>query len=305
MSRTSIIIDTDPGVDDAIALLMAMVSPELEILGITTVAGNVTQELAYDNARRLVQLADQNIEVYKGCETPMVIPLETAAHIHGLGGLGNYQTENLPPQSCLHAVDFIIQQCMESLETPITICTLGPLTNLAMALVKCPEIRAGIKQVITMAGAFNIAGNFSPAAEFNIYVDPHAAYVVINAGLDLTMIPLDVTNKTNVPYMWLETLSSGTGKVYAAVEQMLAFGLRKGWKPKIHDACVIACLLKPELFTLRPHLVKVDHNSGPSIGNTLLYPKTETPNLTAAMEIDQHAFFQLLSDRFKAYESPR
>ncbi len=303
MSRTSIIIDTDPGVDDAIALLLAMISPELDILGITTIAGNVTQELAYDNARRLVQLSDQSIEVFRGCESPMVIPLETAAHIHGLGGLGHYQTEDLPSRNSLHAVDFIIQQCLENQKSPITICTLGPLTNLAMALVKRPEIKKGIKQVISMAGALGVAGNITPTAEFNVCVDPHAAHVVLSAGLNLTMIPLDVTNKTNVPYLWLETLSSGSGKVYAAVEQMLAFGLRQGWQPKIHDACVIACLLKPELFTLRRCLVKVDHDSGVSRGNTLLYPKSDDPNLTAAMEIDQHAYFQLLSERFKEYES--
>ena len=286
MSKTSIIIDTDPGVDDAIALLLAMASSELNILGITTVAGNVTQDLAYDNARKLVMLADRNIEVFRGCESPMVIPLKTASHIHGLGGLGHYLAETLPSKDSLHAVDFIIQQCLENLETPITICTLGPLTNLAMALVKCPEIKAGIKQVICMAGALDVAGNISPAAEFNIYVDPHAAHVVLSAELDLIMIPLDVTNKTNVPYLWLESLSSGSGKVYAAVEQMLAFGLRQGWQPKIHDACVITCLLKPTLFSLQPCLVKVDYDSGISRGNTLKDSKSDNPNLKAALEID-------------------
>ena len=144
----SIIIDTDPGIDDAIALLVAMMSPELNILGITAVAGNVTQDIAFKNVHKINHLAKTSITIYKGCEAPMVVPYEKVDNIYGETGLGYYDQKVTVPDNTLHGVDFIIRQCRSHCNSPITICTLGPLTNLAMALIKSPDIKKGIESAI-------------------------------------------------------------------------------------------------------------------------------------------------------------
>ena len=192
-----IIIDTDPGQDDAVAILLALASTELEVLGLTAVAGNVPLALTHTNARRILELADRaEVPVCAGASRPMVRPLVTAEHVHGRTGLDGADlpdpTVPLHPQ---HGVDFIVETLLMAEPGEVTLCTLGPLTNVALALQRAPEIATRIREIVMMGGAYFEVGNITPAAEFNIYVDPHAADVVFRSGVPLTVLPLDVTHK--------------------------------------------------------------------------------------------------------------
>jgi purine nucleosidase len=198
MMPRPIIIDTDPGQDDAVAILLALSAPEeLRLLGIAAVAGNVPLSLTEKNARKICELAGKpNTPVYAGCARPMVRPGVTAEHIHGKTGLdGPDLPEPTMPLQPGHAVDFIIDRLMAAHDASVTLCMLGPLTNLGMALVKGPAIVTKIREVVLMGGGWMEGGNVTPAAEFNIFVDPHAAHNVFTSGVPITMLPLDVTHK--------------------------------------------------------------------------------------------------------------
>ena len=193
-----IIIDTDPGQDDAAALMLAFASPdELNLLGITTVAGNVPLSYTSRNARIVCELCGQDSRaVYEGADRPMVRDLVTAEHVHGKTGLDGAvlpePTMTVQPQ---HAVDFIIDTIRREPEGSVTLCTLGPLTNIGLALQKAPDIAPRVRELVMMGGGFFEGGNITPAAEFNIYVDPDAAAAVVGSGIPVTMMPLDVTHK--------------------------------------------------------------------------------------------------------------
>ena len=198
MSQRQIIIDTDPGQDDAVAMLLALASPEdLEVLGITAVAGNVPLTLTEKNARKMCELAGRtDVPVYAGCSRPMMRPLHTAEYVHGPTGLdGADLPEPTMPLQSAHAVDFLVRTLRDPPEDSITLCTLGPLTNIGMALVMAPEIVPAVHEIVMMGGAFFEGGNTTPAAEFNIWVDPHAAHLVFTGGIPITMMPLDVTHQ--------------------------------------------------------------------------------------------------------------
>ena len=198
MSRRPIIIDTDPGQDDAIAILAALASPEeLEVLAVTSVAGNVPLRLTTKNALALVELAGRtDVPVYEGCARPMINSLVSAEDVHGPTGLDG---ADLPDPATNvaegHAVDAIIDMLRVADDGAVTMCTLGPFTNVGMAMVKAPDIVPRIRELVLMGGGFSEGGNTTPAAEFNIYVDPHAAHVVFTSGVPLVMMPLDVTHK--------------------------------------------------------------------------------------------------------------
>ena len=196
MTPRPIVIDTDPGQDDALAILLALASPELDVLGIAAVAGNVPLHLTESNARRICELAGRrDTKVFAGCPRPMVRTLTTAEEVHGLTGLDGHDfPEPTMPLQPGHAVDWMVDTLMAAGEREITICTLGPLTNVAMAMVKEPRILSRIREIVMMGGGFAEGGNVTPAAEFNIYVDPHAAQVVFTSGCKLTLMPLDVTH---------------------------------------------------------------------------------------------------------------
>ena len=196
MSAKPLLIDCDPGKDDAVALLLALASPEaLNILGITTVAGNVPLSMTQKNARKICELAGRaDVLVHAGCPRPMLHPLITAEHVHGSGGLdGADLPEPRMPLQAMHGVNFLINTLMNS-ASEITLATLGPLTNIAVAIIQEPGIVSRIGEIVLMGGAIT-EGNVTPSAEFNIYVDPHAAHVVLNSGIKLTMISLDVTHQ--------------------------------------------------------------------------------------------------------------
>ncbi|MFQ4136070.1 nucleoside hydrolase [Nodosilinea sp. PGN35] len=301
-----LIIDCDPGVDDAIAILLALASPaEFNLLGITTVAGNVPLALTTANARRICHLAQRGVPVYAGCPRPLLRSLITAEDIHGATGLqGAELPEPTLPLPVQHAVAFLIEQ-LTTASAPITLVTLGPLTNLAVALIQCPEIAQGIDRVVMMGGALG-GGNITPAAEFNIYVDPHAAKVVVEAGLPLTMIGLDVTHQVVTTPERLRALESlGTPVGQAAAGMLRHYGQldveRHGLAaPPLHDPCVIAYLLRPDLFTGRPMRLAVETEGSLCLGRTVAnaYPTAAAPANARVIEtVDAEGFYTLLTER--------
>lgn len=307
MTALPLIIDCDPGVDDAIALLLALASPaELNILGITTVAGNVPLALTQQNALKICELARRpDIKVLAGCPRPLLRPLLTAETVHGITGLDG--AEFPEPQMKLqsqHAVQFLIEQ-LSNAQQPITLATLGPLTNIAVALIQAPAIASKIERVVVMGGAIT-QGNVTPAAEFNIYVDPHAAKGVLEAGLNLTLISLEVTHQVLTTPERLAALQALGTPVSAAVVNLLSFyGAaeveRHGWRgAPLHDPCVIAYLLAPELFSGRWLRVDVETSSLLTLGQTLvdLWQSGERPPNAYVIEtVNADGVYDLLLNR--------
>jgi purine nucleosidase len=303
-----IIIDTDPGQDDAVAILAALASPELEVKAVVAVAGNVPLALTEKNSRSLVQLAGRtDVPVYAGCVRPMVNELVTAEYVHGDSGIDGADlpdpTIDLAPG---HGVDAIIDLVLDADDDGITICPLGPLTNVAMAIVKEPAIKPKIREIVLMGGGFFEGGNVTPAAEFNIYVDPHAAHVVFTSGVPIVMMPLDVTHKAlTTPERVEQFRALGTASG-TAVAGMLDFFDRYDSEKygidgaPLHDPGVIAYLLDPDMFDGRHVAVEIDTAPGPSQGTTLIdwWRVTDAkPNATVMRDIDDAAFFDLLIDR--------
>jgi purine nucleosidase len=308
MTPHPIIIDTDPGQDDALAILLALASPELAILGITTVAGNVPLRLTESNARRICELAGRrDTKVFAGCARPMVRALTTAEHVHGPTGLDGHDfpepTMALQPD---HGVDWMVETLMAAGEREITLCTLGPLTNVAMAMVKEPRIVSRIREVVMMGGGFAEGGNVTPAAEFNIYVDPHAAQVVFTSGCKLTLIPLDVTHQALTTPARLERFGAIGTPVGRACHDMLSFYRRHDIGKygsdggPLHDPCVIAYLLAPEIFEGKHIALEVEISSEKTMGMTMAdwWGVTDAPpNCTVMKAIDDEAFYNTLIDR--------
>ncbi len=302
-----IIIDTDPGQDDAVALLLALASPEeLDVLGITTVAGNVPLKLTTRNALMMIELAGRSdVPVYAGCDRPMVRPLVTAEYVHGKTGIdGAAVPEPTMAPADGHAVDFIIETTRS---TPgLTMCTLGPLTNLGSALQRAPDIAAGIKQVVLMGGGFFEGGNTTPAAEFNIYDDPQAADIVFRSGIDLVMMPLDVTHQALTSDARVDAFKALGNASGAATAGMLEFFERYDMErygtagAPLHDPTVIAYLLEPEIFGGRTCSVEIETVSELTIGMTVVDwwgLTANDPNCLVINEIDGEQFYQLLTER--------
>ncbi|MDZ5449110.1 nucleoside hydrolase [Labrys sp. ZIDIC5] len=305
MSR-SIIIDTDPGQDDALALLLALGSPELEVLGITTVAGNVPLALTSRNARVVCELAGRSdITVCAGADRPLLRPLVTAEHVHGKTGLdGADLPEPTMPLSQRHGVDFIVETLMTRPSGTITLCPLGPLTNIALALLREPRIAPRIKEIVLMGGGCFEGGNMTPAAEFNIFVDPHAAKAVFASGVPITMAPLDVTHKALTTRPRVDRIRKiGTRVSDAAVGwldfferfDVQKYGSEGG---PLHDPCVIAWLLKPDLFTGRSCNVEIETESQLTQGMTVIdwWGVTDRPkNAFVLGGIDAEGYFDLIA----------
>ncbi len=302
-----ILIDTDPGQDDAVALLLALASPaELQLLGITTVAGNVPLELTTRNALMMVELAGRpQVAVYAGCDRPMVRPLVTAEYVHGKTGIDGAGTPAPTTEAAAgHAVDFIVQT---ALATPgLTVCTLGPLTNLGTALERSPEIGDNIEQIVLMGGGFFEGGNTTPAAEFNIYVDPQAADIVFRAGIPLVMMPLDVTHQALTSDARVEAFKALGNAAGGATAGMLEFFERYDMErygtrgAPLHDPTVIAYLLEPELFGGRQCWVEIETTSELTMGMTVVDwwgLTNHEPNCLVINQIDDERFFGLLIER--------
>ena len=290
------------------AILAALASPdELEVVAVTVVAGNVPLDLTVANALALVELAGRrDVPVYRGSVRPMINDLVTAEYVHGPTGLdgADLPAPEIEPADG-HAVDHIVDILMSRRE-PTTLCTLGPLTNIALALVKEPLIAAKVDQLVMMGGGFFEGGNTTPAAEFNIYVDPHAAHVVFTSGIPIVMMPLDVTHQaltTPERLQRFEDLGTPAGE---AVAGMLGFYDRHDRAKyhleggPLHDPTVIAYLLSPGLFGGREVSVEIVIAPGPTQGMTLVDWWGVTgndPNAMVMNEIDADGFFDLLIER--------
>ena len=309
MAPRKIIIDTDPGQDDAVAILLALASPEdVTVLGITAVAGNVPLDLTQKNARIICELAQKtDVPVFAGAKRPLERPLVTAEHVHGKTGLDGPQlpdpTMTLQDQ---HAVDFIIQTLRAEPSGTITLCPLGPLTNIAAAFNQAPDIIERVEEVVLMGGAYFEVGNITPTAEFNIYVDPEAAEIVLKSGADITMMPLDVTHKALVTKNRNDRFRALETPVGVAVAEMTDFFERFDREKygsdgaPLHDPTVIAYLINPKLFTGRYVNVEVETKSELTLGMTVAdwwRVSNREPNAMFIGDLDADGFFDLLTER--------
>jgi inosine-uridine nucleoside N-ribohydrolase len=301
---TRIILDCDPGHDDAIALLLALASPELELLGVTTVAGNQTLAKTTANAIRVLDhVGRPDVPVAAGAARPLVRGLTVAAEVHGESGLDG---PDLPPPSRspedAHAIDWIAQAVEGSAE-PVTLVATGPLTNVALFLARYPELGERLARVVLMGGAIG-AGNATPAAEFNIWVDPEAASRVFESGLELTMAGLDVTHRALMTAGHAERLAD-SGRAGRLVADLYGFFSRfharnYGWEGSpIHDAVAVAHVIDGTLLTTAHCGVRVDTGPELSRGRTHvdLRGRSWPHNCRVAVEIDAERFLELLISR--------
>ena len=306
MAPRKIIITTDPGQDQAVALFMAFARPDLfDILGMVATAGNIDLSYTVGNCLKLLELAGRpEIPVFAGCVRPIRRNLVTAAHVHGPTGLDGY---DFPPPRIRarqeHGVDFIIETLKAAEPGEITIFSLSPLTNLGMALIEAPEIAPKIREIVMMAGAYFEVGNITPTAEFNVYVDPDAADVVLRSGIPMVMLPLDVTHQMRSTRARLDRFGAIGNRCGAAVDGMMsfseAFDLKKyGWDgAPLHGPCVPAYMMKPELFESRLINVTVETGSELTLGMTVAdwWRITDRPkNVTYVRNGDAAGYYDLL-----------
>jgi purine nucleosidase len=313
--KRPIIIDTDPGQDDAIAILLAAAAPdELEIRGIVAVAGNVELEHTQANARKICGLADPanrlGLRVYAGCARPIERKLVSSGGFHGPDGLRGLTlpAPTLPLQA-ENGIDFLIEAIRNAAPPGVTICALGPLTNIATAFIRAPEITGRVRELVMMGGSHFAGGNVTPAAEFNIYVDPEAAKLVLQAlttaGVPITMMPLDVTHKAlAAPGRIAQLRARGNACANAAAALLEATGYdlkKRGWPgPPLHDPCVIAYLLEPALFGGRKVNVEVAIADPLTLGATVVDWWGVTgrlPNVDYMTEVDADGYYRLLAER--------
>ncbi|OCP34748.1 nucleoside hydrolase [Ensifer sp. LC163] len=304
-----IIIDTDPGQDDAAAIMLAFGSPEeIDLLGITTVAGNVPLAMTTRNARIICELCNRtDVKVFAGADRPIARPLVTAEHVHGKTGLdGPTLDEPKMALEAQHGVDFIIETLRAEAPGTVTLCTLGPLTNVALAVQKAPDIAPRVRELVMMGGGFFEGGNVTPAAEFNIYVDPEAAEIVFRSGIPIVMMPLDVTHRVLTHKARVSKIREIGSAPAIAMAEMLEFFERFDIEKygtdggPLHDPTVIAYLLRPEFFTGRDCNVEIEVQSPLTTGMTVVdwWQVTGRKHNAKVMRfIDDQGFFDLLTER--------
>ena len=309
MPPKRIIIDTDPGVDDALTFLLALALPEIQLEALTITQGNVTVEKATRNALAVLELlSESHIPVAKGCSLPMVGPLLASGRVHGGSGLGE---ANLPepktkpvPQ---HAIDYLIERFLAE-PGEISLFAIGPLTNVALAIRKEPRFAGAVKNMVIMGGSIREGGNITPQAEFNVYADPHAAHVVFHSGIPITLIPLDVTHKCMLYSEQIEKMNKKetpiTRFVADATATYINFTKKKTGDDgcALHDPLTLATVFAPELLTFEEHYVDVDISSGPSLGSTFadFYGNTGKPaNMKVALDVRGEEFVELFLQHIK------
>ena len=307
--RRKIIIDTDPGQDDAAALMLAFASPdELDVLGLCAVAGNVPLSLTSRNVRIVCELCGQSdMPVFEGAMHPILRKQVTAEHVHGRTGLdGAELPEPTMAARSQHAVDFIVETVMREPAGSVTLCTLGPLTNVALALQMEPAIAGRVRELVMMGGGFFEGGNITPAAEFNIYVDPEAAAAVFASGIPIVMMPLDVTHQLLTRKDRVARIAAlGTRPAQVLVDWLAFFERFDEEKygsdgGPLHDPTVIAYLLKPELFSGRHCNVEIETQSQLTVGMTVVdwwRVSGRKPNAMVMRHVDADGFFDLLTER--------
>lgn len=309
MPSKRIIIDTDPGVDDALAFLLALASPEIQLEALTTTQGNVTVEKATRNALALLELCRaSHIPVAMGSMVPLVQPLRASEYIHGESGIGNSQLPQ-PKASPVpqHAVDFLIERILAE-PGEISIFPIGPLTNLAMAIRKEPRFAKAVKELVIMGGAILEHGNMTPLAEFNIYVDPHAAHIVFHSGIPITLIPLDVTHKCLLLQPHVDRLVQIPSPISRFIRDAIEIYLKSSFElgytgSALHDPLTLATIIAPELLTLKEYYVDVDISNGVSMGKTfadILNVTKKPANMKVAMNVRGEDFIELFLQRMEA-----
>lgn len=306
-----IIIDCDPGHDDAIALILALASPKLNVLAVTTSAGNQTPDKTLRNALRILTLLGRHdIPVASGAPKPLLRELIIADNVHGESGLDGpaLPEPGFAPQA-LTAVELMAKTLRASTE-PVTLVPTGPLTNIALLLSAHPELKAKIARIVLMGGSAG-PGNWTPAAEFNIYVDPEAAEMVFSAGVPITMCGLDVTHAAQVMDEDIERIRAITNPIARTVAELLDFFMIYHRDPKwgfvgapLHDPCTIAWLLRPELFTGIECHVSVETQGQYTVGMTVVDRyrlSPHEPNATVLLGVERQGFIDLLVEQLQAY----
>jgi purine nucleosidase len=309
MPSKRIIIDTDPGVDDALTFLLALASPEIHLEALTTTQGNVTLDKATRNALSVLELGRaSHVPVASGSMYPLVEPLRASAFVHGESGIGN---SKLPePQAKpvpSHAVDYLIERVLAE-PNEISIFPIAPLTNIAMAIRKELRFAKAVKELVIMGGAILEHGNITPLAEFNIYVDPHAAHIVFHSGIPITLIPLDVTHKCLLLQKHVDRLMKISSPISRfirdAVGVYLKASIQLGYAGSaLHDPLTLATILAPELLTLKEYYVDVDISGGVSMGKTfadILNVTKKPANMRVAMNVRGDDFIELFLQRMES-----
>jgi inosine-uridine nucleoside N-ribohydrolase len=313
-----IILDTDPGIDDALALFLALASPDAQLEAVTTVSGNVHVDLTTRNALTLLELAGHdNIPVARGCDRPLVRQPVIADYVHGRNGLGEVilPEPRLQPAAA-HAVDLIIEKILAA-PGEITLVPIGPLTNIALAARREPRIAQQVREVVIMGGALRVPGNVTPASEFNIYADPHAARIVFQAGWPIRLVSLDVTNKTKLQREQAHLLAASGHAVTALIQQMVTYSLDVFGKPRgisgfsMHDPLCLAASLRPDLINWQPAYVDVELAGTLTLGATVAYFERledidpaqvgrHRANIQASMGVDIEQFLDFYMKRILA-----
>jgi purine nucleosidase len=304
-----IIIDTDPGIDDSLAILLALASPEVQIEGLTVVHGNCSADQGTRNALAVLDLAGgSHVPVVKGCELPLVQPSLLAPETHGDTGIG-YARLPEPKITPLaeHAIDYLVRTILGS-PGEITLVAIGPLTNIALALRRAPEIAPAIREIISMGGAIHHPGNTTPVAEFNVYVDPHAAHIVYHAGIPLTLVPLDVTYRCILSMQDIQRLRRIDSPVTSFVAEATRFYMdfhdayQRIQGCVINDPLALALTFLPELASYRELYVDVDISGGVSMGNTFAdyyHLTSKAANLRVALDVHERDFMEVFLDRIE------
>jgi len=306
--KKQIILDCDPGQDDAVAMALAMAATdEIEILGITAVAGNVPLNLTQRNARLMCDICQRtDMIVYAGAEKPMAHSLVTAEHVHGKSGLDGIDiVEPITPLQEKHGVDYIIETCLSAADNSITLVPTGPLTNIGLAIHQESNILPKIKEIVLMGGALREGGNITPSAEFNIYVDPEAAQIVLRCGRPIVMMSLDVTHQVLTTRKRVDAIRNLDSTVGEPIASLIEFYERYDEEKyhldgaPLHDPCTIAYLIKPDLFSLKEVNVEVETGGKFTRGATVVDYWDVTgglPNVQWAHTVDTNGFFELLNN---------
>jgi purine nucleosidase len=307
-----VIIDTDPGNDDAIGILLAIASPEIELLGIAAVAGNVPVETTSRNARMVCEIAgEEHIPVYNGEERPLKNPHVTGEDAHGRTGLEGVEIfEPKIPAESKHAVDWIVDTVLSN-ESKVSICAMGPLTNMARAFEREPRLPQAIRELVVMGGSKFQGGNVTPMAEFNFFVDPHAADMVFRSGVPITLAPLDVTFQARMEEEWIDRIGD-LGRIGQFARNILRPSYRfnhsryGGKYVPLHDPFTVAYLVDPSLFKKRKVHVAIETESPLCMGASSIDWWNVTgnePNCDVLSEVDANGYFELIYQRLKSLEA--
>jgi len=311
MQKEKIILDCDPGHDDAVAIMLAAINPKIELLGITVVAGNQKLEKTVNNALKVCNHLNLNVPVYSGMSRPMIREQLIADDIHGETGLDGPKFEELKIKTeNKHAVNFIIDTLMNS-DEKITLVPTGPLTNIGMAIRFEPKIIEKINRIVLMGGSYQL-GNMTPAAEFNILADPDAAHIVFSSGVKLVMMGLDLTRQASATKEVVEkikSLNNKASKLFVDLMEFFAASQKNvfGWTaPPVHDPTTIAYIIDPECIEVKPMFCEIELWSERSYGRTLcdyFGILKKKPNVDVAVKLDFDRFWNLVYENLKLYNN--